>query len=79
MSKIAIVADSNSGYTQEEAKEAGISLIPMPFYVDGKEYFEGINLGYEEFFGFLKQDADVSTSTFPGKYSVFVGRAFGNS
>lgn len=62
MSKIAIVADTNSGYTQEEAKAEGISLIPMPFYVDGKEYYEGITLGEKEFYEFLKNDADVSTS-----------------
>lgn len=62
MHKIAIVADSNSGYTQEEANEAGIYLIPMPFYINEEEYFEGVNLTQEEFFEHLKNDAEVSTS-----------------
>lgn len=62
MKKIAIVADSNSGYTQEEAKEAGAYLIPMPFYINGEEYFEGVNLSQDEFYEFLKNDAQVSTS-----------------
>ncbi len=62
MKKIAIVADSNSGYTQEEANAAGIYLIPMPFYINEEEYFEGVNLTQEEFFEHLKNDADVSTS-----------------
>ena len=62
MSKIAIVTDSNSGYTQSEADAAGIYLIPMPFYIDGKEYFEGVNLTREDFFEALNKDADVSTS-----------------
>ena len=62
MSKIAIVADSNSGYTQEEANAAGIYLIPMPFYIDEKEYFEGVNLTQQEFFEYLNKDANVSTS-----------------
>ena len=62
MKKIAVVADSNSGYTPEEAKAAGVHFIPMPFYIDEKEYFEGVNLGHEEFFDFLAKDADVSTS-----------------
>ena len=62
MKKIAVVADSNSGYTPEEAKAAGVSFIPMPFYIDEKEYFEGVNLTHEEFFEFLSKDADVSTS-----------------
>jgi DegV family protein with EDD domain len=62
MHKIAIVADSNSGYTQEEANRAGIYLIPMPFYINEEEYFEGVNLTQEEFFEHLKNDAEVSTS-----------------
>ena len=31
MAKVAIVTDSNSGITQERAKELGITVIPMPF------------------------------------------------
>lgn len=62
MSKIAIVTDNNSGYTLEQAKEEGIYLVQMPFYIDGGEYFEGINLDMDQFFEFLKNDADVSTS-----------------
>ena len=62
MQKIAIVVDSNSGYTQEEADKSGIYLIPMPFYINEEEYFEGVNLTQEEFFEFLRQDANVSTS-----------------
>ena len=62
MKKIAIVADSNSGYTQEEARAAGIFLVPMPFYIDEEEYFEGVNLTQEQFFEYLKNDADVHTS-----------------
>ena len=33
MSKIAVVTDSNSGITQERAKELGIYVLPMPFYI----------------------------------------------
>lgn len=62
MSKIAVVADSNSGYTPEEAKAAGIYFIPMPFYINEKEYYEGVNLSNDDFFEFLKNDAEVSTS-----------------
>lgn len=62
MKKIAIVADSNSGYTPEEAQAAGVHFVPMPFYINEKEYFEAVNLNHEEFFEFLKNDAEVSTS-----------------
>ena len=37
--KVAIVSDTNCGITLDEAKELGIFLITMPFFVDGEEYF----------------------------------------
>ena len=62
MSKIAVVTDSNSGITQIEAKEMGITVLPMPFIIDGKTYYEDISLTQEEFYEKLAQNADVSTS-----------------
>lgn len=62
MSKIAVVTDTNSGMSAEEAEEKGIFLLPMPFIVDGKEYFEGVNCTYEHFFEMLESGSDVSTS-----------------
>ncbi len=60
--KIAIVTDSNSGITQTQAKEMGIFVLPMPFMIDGKEYFEDINLTQREFYERLKEGSDISTS-----------------
>lgn len=60
--KVAIVTDSNSGITQEEAKELGITVVPMPFLINGEEYFEDISLTQDEFYKKLFEDADVSTS-----------------
>ncbi len=62
MSKIAVVTDTNSGITREEAKKLGVYLLPMPFIVDGTEYFEGVTCTYEHFFEMLEAGADVSTS-----------------
>lgn len=62
MKKIAIVTDSNSGITQAQAKDLGISVIPMPFTIDGIEYFEEINLSQDEFYKKLEEDAQISTS-----------------
>lgn len=62
MSRVAIVTDSNSGITQKKAKEMGIFVLPMPFTIDGKEYFEDISLTQEEFYEQLKGDADIATS-----------------
>lgn len=62
MSRIAIVTDSNSGITQKEAKERGIFVLPMPFTIDEKEYFEDIDLSQEEFYKKLNDNADIYTS-----------------
>ena len=62
MANIRIVTDSNSGITQSEAEKLGISVIPMPFLIDGEEYFEDINLTQEQFYEHLRGDAAVSTS-----------------
>ena len=62
MSKVAVVTDSNSGITQAEAKELGIRVLPMPFYINGELYFEDITLTREEFYKKLEEDADISTS-----------------
>ena len=62
MGKVAILTDSNSGITQEQAKELGVFVIPMPFFINGEQFFEGISLTQEEFYEKLAQDADISTS-----------------
>ncbi len=62
MSKISIITDSNSGINFEEARELGIRVIPMPFLIDEKTYFEEISLSQEEFFKKLENDVDISTS-----------------
>ncbi|NCB91493.1 MAG: DegV family protein [Clostridia bacterium] len=62
MSRIAIVTDSNSGISQAEAKELGIFVIPMPFFINEKIYYEDIDLSQEQFYQMLADDVDVSTS-----------------
>lgn len=62
MSGVAIVTDSNSGITQKEAKELGVYVLPMPFYIDGELFYEDISLTQEKFYERLAEDADISTS-----------------
>ena len=62
MNKIRIVTDSNSGIKQEEAKKLGVFVVPMPFLINGEEYYEDINLTQEQFYVHLRGDASVSTS-----------------
>ena len=60
--KIAVVTDSNSGITQIQAKEMGITVLPMPFMIDGETYYEDITLTQEQFYRKLKDNSDISTS-----------------
>lgn len=62
MEKIAIVTDSNSGITQEEGRRLGVSVLPMPFYINDVMYLERITLTQEEFYEKLKNDEAISTS-----------------
>lgn len=62
MKKIAVVTDSNSGLSPEQAKALGLYLLPMPFTVNGVEYFEDITLGKAQFFEMLAEDAEIFTS-----------------
>ena len=62
MGKIAIVTDSNSGITQDEGRKLGISVLPMPFYINDVMYLEGITLSQEAFYERLKNDETISTS-----------------
>ena len=60
--KIAVVTDSNSGITQAQAKEMGITVLPMPFMIDRETYYEDITLTQEQFYQRLKDNSDISTS-----------------
>ncbi len=62
MKKVFIVTDSNCGITQDQAKELGIFVVPMPVIIDSEEYFEDITLSQEKFYELLTSGADVSTS-----------------
>ena len=62
MKKVAIATDSNSGITQNKAKELGISVIPMPFYINDELYFEDITLTQEQFYEKLQSDCTITTS-----------------
>lgn len=62
MSKVAIVSDSNSGITQLQAEELGITILPMPFFVGDKTLYEDIDLTQKEFYQMLSENANISTS-----------------
>ena len=42
--RTAIITDSNSGIFEEEGRERGIYIVPMPVIIEGKTYYEGLRL-----------------------------------
>lgn len=63
MPKVAILTDSNSDITQKEAPGLGIYVMPMPFYINDKLYYEEIDLSQEEFYEKLRDpDTKITTS-----------------
>lgn len=63
MSNVKIITDSNSGITQQQGKDLGVEVIPMPFFIDEKQYFEDISMSQEDFYQALLDDnVNVSTS-----------------
>lgn len=60
--RTAIVTDSNSGITQQEAKDLGVFVLPMPFFINEELFYEDITLTQEQFYERLKEEADIKTS-----------------
>lgn len=60
--KTAIITDSNSGITQNDAQNLGLYVVPMPVLIDGDLFYEDITLSQESFYEKLKSNASVSTS-----------------
>lgn len=59
---VAIVTDSNSGIFEQEGKILGVHVIPMPVILEGKTYYEGIDLTHEEFYQCLEEKREVFSS-----------------
>ena len=60
--KTAIVTDTNSNLSIQEADQLRVHLISMPFCIDGDTYLEGKDCTPEMFFRKMKAGANVSTS-----------------
>ena len=62
MSGIAIMTDSNCGIMPEEGRQLGIHVIPMPVIIDGRTYFEGVDITAEDFYKKQAAGAEITTS-----------------
>jgi DegV family protein with EDD domain len=62
MAHVAIVTDSNSGITAETGKSLGVTVVPMPVEINGTVFYEGEDLGQEQFYESLLSGAEIATS-----------------
>lgn len=62
MRTVAIITDSSSGITQQEAANLGIVVVPLRFSVDETEYEEGVTLSREFFFEKQAEGAVITTA-----------------
>ena len=62
MPRTAIMADSNCGIMPAEESDYGIHILPMPIIIDGKTYFEGIDITMEEFYQKQTSGSVITTS-----------------
>ena len=57
-----MITDSNAHFTPQEEKELGISVVPMPFTIGDKTFYEGVTLSREEFYAQMESGANIVTS-----------------
>ena len=62
MSKIAIVADSSTNITPEQAKALGVYIAPLQVIIDGVEFQDLINLQPKDIIDALRAKKDIKTS-----------------
>ncbi|MGM9912877.1 DegV family protein [Floccifex sp.] len=62
MTKVAIMTDSNSGISMEQAKEMGCFMLNMPIIIDQKTYIENEDIDTDFFYDSQSKDANVTSS-----------------
>ncbi len=63
MNKIAVMTDSGSGLSQQEAQERGIYLMPLLVLIDGKSYNDGLDISTMDVYQALSDKKYPKTST----------------
>ena len=70
--KIAAATDSNSGITQDQAKQLGVHVLPMPLLLTGRCTMRVWILPTRNFFRRMEEGADITTSQpSPGEVTDF--------
>ncbi|MDI7276997.1 MAG: DegV family protein [Anaerolineae bacterium] len=65
MGRTSIVTDSASGLTREEARQLGISVIPIHIEIGGRTYHEGVDLSLSEYHQLVSSDTVVPATSPP--------------
>ncbi|MCB6567536.1 DegV family protein, partial [Desulfovibrio desulfuricans] len=52
--KIAVVTDSGSGLTKQQADELGIFYLPLQIIIQDKMFLDGENITVEEIYEYLR-------------------------
>lgn len=60
---VRIICDSASDITQEQAKEWGITVLPLKILWDGEEYLDGVTMKNREFFEKLIETDELPTTS----------------
>ena len=75
MSGIAVMTDSNCGYYAGRRQENWeFHVIPMPVIIDGRTYFEGVDITAEDFYKKQAAGAEITyVSAIPRRCHCYVG------
>lgn len=69
--KIRLITDSASDIPDEELRDWGVDMIPIPIAVDGREYYERTSFTIPEFYKLLAQSSEIpATSRIPAEEYV---------
>lgn len=63
--KIAVLTDSGSGMSQQEAHEQGIYFLPLQILHKDTQYLDGISIDLTKVYEFLHKEEDLTTSMPP--------------
>lgn len=60
---VKIISDSASDMTQHEAKELGVTILPLRTIIDGVEYLDGVTISVEMFYEKLESCKTLPTTS----------------
>ena len=60
---VRIICDSASDITQEQAKEWGVTVLPLKILWEGEEYQDGITMKTKEFYEKLIETDEIPTTS----------------